>query len=139
MAARGRLAGYAVLGDRRQSHDDGYKNLAETRVATPRPGEGARTMFLGTPRRWWIAAGLLFVAALILIGTDTGGTLGDVVGVLLLFASVGVFGMSPMRYGQGARRSTTTHPDPPVTTEPSSSAEPPAPRPAIEAGDPSDV
>src|SRR5215218_7015314 len=48
------LAGYAVLGDRRQSHDDGYKNLAETSVATPRPGEGARTMFLGTPRRWWI-------------------------------------------------------------------------------------
>jgi len=96
-------------------------------------------MFLGTPRRWWIAAGLLFVAALALIGTDIGGTLGKVVGVLLLFASIGVFGMSPMRYGQGARRSTSTHPDPPVTTEPSSSAEPPAPRPAIEAGDPSDV
>ncbi len=65
-------------------------------------------MFLGTPRRWWIAAGLLFVAALILIGTDTGGTLGDVVGVLLLFASVGVFGMSPMRYGQGSRGPTTS-------------------------------
>ena len=29
-------------------------------------------MFLGTPRRWWIAAGLLFVAALALIGTDIG-------------------------------------------------------------------
>ena len=89
-------------------------------------------MFLGTPRRWWIAAGLLFVAALILIGTDTGGTLGDVVGVLLLFASVGVFGMSPMRYGQRARTATTS-PTPPTATEP------PGPRPAIEAGDPSDV
>ena len=55
-------------------------------------------MFLGTPRRWWLAAALLFIAALLLIGTDTGGTLGDIVGILLLFASIGVFGMSPMRY-----------------------------------------
>jgi hypothetical protein len=96
-------------------------------------------MFLGTPRLWWIAAGLLFAVALALISTDIGGTLGNVVGVLLLFASIGVFGMSPMRYGQGTRRSTTTNPGPPVTTEPSSSTEPPGPRPAIEAGDPSDV
>ena len=96
-------------------------------------------MFLGTPRRWWIAAGLLFVAALVLIGTDIGGTLGNVVGVVLLFASIGVFGMSPMRYGQGSRQPTTTSSGPPVPSEPSSPAAPPGPRPAIEAGDPSDV
>jgi hypothetical protein len=96
-------------------------------------------MFLGTPRRWWIAAGLLFVAALVLIGTDTGGTLGDVVGVMLLFASIGVFGMSPMRYGQGSRGRTAASPSPPAEAPPPSVAEPPGPRPGIEAGDPSDV
>jgi hypothetical protein len=95
-------------------------------------------MFLGTPRRWWIAAGLLFVAALILIGTDTGGTLGDVVGVLLLFASVGVFGMSPMRYGQGSRGPTTS-PSQPAAADLPTVTKPPGPRPVIEAGDPSDV
>ena len=95
-------------------------------------------MFLGTPRRWWIAAGLLFVAALILIGTDTGGTLGDVVGVLLLFASVGVFGMSPMRYGQGSRGPMTS-PSQPAAADLPAVTEPQGPRPVIEAGDPSDV
>jgi hypothetical protein len=96
-------------------------------------------MFLGTPRRWWIAAGLLFIAALALIGTDTGGTLGDIVGILLLFASIGVFGMSPMRYGQGSRGRTTASPSPPAEIQPLGPAELPGPRPVIEAGDPSDV
>jgi hypothetical protein len=96
-------------------------------------------MFLGTPRRWWIAAALLFIAALALIGTDTGGTLGDVLGVLLLFASIGVFGMSPMRYGQGSRGHTTASPGSPAEDQPLTVAEPAGPRPVIEAGDPSDV
>jgi hypothetical protein len=96
-------------------------------------------MFLGTPRRWWIAAALLFVAALALIVTDTGGTLGDVVGVLLLFASIGVFGMSPMRYGQHSRGSTTGSPTAPAEADPPTANEPPGPRPVIEAGNPSDV
>lgn len=96
-------------------------------------------MFLGTPRRWWIAAGVLFVAALALIGSDVGGTLGNVVGVLLLFASVGVFGMSPMRYGERARAPTTATTSPPVVPDPPPPAEPPKRRPAIEAGDPRDV
>jgi hypothetical protein len=95
-------------------------------------------MFLGTPRLWWIAAGLLFVAALALISTDIGGTLGNVVGVLLLFASIGVFGLSPMRYGQRARTPTTSA-SPPVETAPPTAIEPPRPRATIEAGDPSDV
>jgi hypothetical protein len=96
-------------------------------------------MFLGTPRRWWIAAALLFVAALALIVTDTGGTLGDVVGVLLLFASIGVFGMSPMRYGRRSPEPTTATTVPPAEAAPPAAHEPAAPRPAIEAGDPWDV
>ena len=96
-------------------------------------------MFLGTPRRWWIAAALLFVAALFLIATDTGGTLGNVVGVLLLFASIGVFGMSPMRYGQESRGSTTASSSPLAEPDPLPVVEPSGPRPAIDAGDPSDV
>ena len=95
-------------------------------------------MVLGTPRLWWVAAGLLFVAALALIGTDMGGMLGNVVGVLLLFASIGVFGMSPMRYGQRAGRPTTS-PNPPVETDPPTATKPPGPRASIEAGDPTDV
>ena len=94
-------------------------------------------MFLGTPRLWWVAAGLLFVAALALISTDIGGTLGNVVGVLLLFASIGVFGMSPMRYGQRARR-PTTQASPPAEADPPTVTEPRGPRATIEAGDPSD-
>ena len=96
-------------------------------------------MFLGTPRRWWIAAGLLFVAALAFIGTDTGGTLGDVAGILLLFASIGVFGMSPMRYGRGSRGSTPASPSPPAHAEPLIVTEPSGPRPQIEGRDSSDV
>jgi hypothetical protein len=96
-------------------------------------------MFLGTPRRWWIAAGLLFVAALAIIGADIGGTLGKVVGILLLFASIGVFGMSPMRYGQRSPERAAASPSPPAETRALSVAEPPGPRPVIEAGDPSDV
>jgi hypothetical protein len=96
-------------------------------------------MFLGTPRRWWIAAGLVFVAALALISTDIGGTLGNVVGVLLLFLSIAVFGMSPMRYGQGSRAPTTPSPSIPTEVDTVTVAEPPGPRPVIEAGDPSDV
>jgi hypothetical protein len=95
-------------------------------------------MFLGTPRRWWIAAGVMFVAALALIGTDIGGSLGNVVGVLLLFASIGVFGMSPMRYGQGTRRPTMS-PTEPAETHPPIATEPPRPRATIDAGDPADV
>ena len=96
-------------------------------------------MFLGTPRRWWFAAGLLFIAALALIGTDIGGTLGNVVGVLLLFASIGVFGMSPMRYGRESRGSTTASSSPPAEPDPLPVVERSGPRPAIEAGDPSNV
>ena len=95
-------------------------------------------MFLGTPRRWWIAAALLFIVALALISTHVGGTLGIVVGVLLLFASIAVFGMSPMRYGR-SRGPATASPSTPSEPDRVTVAEPPGPRPVIEAGDPSDV
>ena len=96
-------------------------------------------MFLGTPRRWWISAGLLFVAALVLIGTDVGGTLGKVVGVLLLFVSISVFGMSPMRYGRGSREPAAPTSSMPAEVNTVTAAEPRGPRPVIDARDPSDV
>jgi len=95
-------------------------------------------MFLGTPRRWWIASGLLFIAALVLIGTHVGGALGTPVGILLLFVSIGVFGMSPMRYGRSSREPTTASPSTPTEADIVIVAEP-GPRPAIDARDPTDV
>jgi hypothetical protein len=96
-------------------------------------------MFLGTPRRWWIVAGLLFVVALVLIGTNIGGALGTPLGILLLFVSIGVFGMSPMRYGRGSREPVLASPNSPTETEPVTMVEPAGPRPVIDARDPSDV
>ncbi|MGH2615237.1 MAG: hypothetical protein ACRDJC_08360 [Thermomicrobiales bacterium] len=93
-------------------------------------------MILGTPKIWWIAAAALFVGALALIGTDIGGGLGNVVGVLFLFAAIAVFAAAPMRYGRSAQPapSDTAAPEPaPPPTAPS------RPRPTIEAGDASEV
>jgi hypothetical protein len=96
-------------------------------------------MFLGTPRRWWIASGLLFIAALVLVGTNLGGTLGKVVGVLLLFVSIGVFGMSPMRYGRDSREPATPGPSLSAEADAVTVTEPTGPRPVIDARDPWDV
>ena len=97
-------------------------------------------MFLGTHRVWWIAAGLFFAAGLFLIGSDTGGTLGKAGGFLLLFASMGIFGMSPRRSnrsaGTPAVESLDSDAPPPVAAMP---APPPRPRATIEARDASDV
>jgi len=97
-------------------------------------------MFLGTHRGWWIAAGLLFVAALALISTDIGGTLGNVVGVLLLFASMGIFAMSPKRSGKNAISPAEEGTVPPVPAAATAApVAPPRPRPTIDAGDASEV
>lgn len=61
-------------------------------------------MFLRMPYCWWIAADLLFVAGLRLIGTATDGPLGIVGGALFLFASMASLARAPMRSGRVARQ-----------------------------------
>ena len=59
-------------------------------------------MILGTPKIWYIAAGVLFVGGLALARLDVAGTLGNVVGVVMVLAGVLVFAAAPMRYGRAA-------------------------------------
>lgn len=94
-------------------------------------------MFLGTPRRWWIAAALLFVLGLVLIATGTGGTLGIVGGGLLIVLGMIAFAAAPMRYGQNARPPVAAAPPPAAPAPPAAAS--PQPRPTIEAGDASEV
>jgi drug/metabolite transporter (DMT)-like permease len=92
-------------------------------------------MFLGTPKRWWIALGVLFLAGLVLLATGYGGTMGTVGGVFLLVAAMIAFAAAPMRYGQGSAKPVVS-PPPPLARAP---LPPPGPRPTIEARDPTDV
>ena len=94
-------------------------------------------MFLGTHRGFWIAAGVCFLAALVLIGTDVGGTLGKVVGVLLFIVSMGIFGMSPRRSRRSAVTPAAESPDSPAPID--VPLAPPRPRATIEARDASEV
>jgi hypothetical protein len=45
-------------------------------------------MFLGTPKPWWIAVGVIFLIGLGLLATGYGETLGSVAGVLLIFGAL---------------------------------------------------
>ncbi len=97
-------------------------------------------MFLGTPKIWWIAAAVLFVGGLALLGTDIGGTLGNVAGVVLIFAAMITFAGAPMRYGRPKVKAA------PPAEEPIRPIQPPAPAPRaprpradIEAKDASEV
>jgi drug/metabolite transporter (DMT)-like permease len=93
-------------------------------------------MILRTPRRWWIATGILALAGIILIVTKAAGGLSIPLGVLLLFIGMAVFAAAPMRYGQGAHAPSMSLPtSPPPPPEPAS----PPPLAEIEAGDSSDV
>jgi drug/metabolite transporter (DMT)-like permease len=92
-------------------------------------------MFLGTPRRWWIALGVLFIAGLVLLASGYGGTMGTVGGVLLIFAAMISFAAAPMRYGQNAAKPAPAPPAPPPSLPPP----PPGPRPSIEARDSTEV
>ena len=66
-------------------------------------------MFLGTPRGWWIASGILFIGGIALIGSGYGGGLGTVGGVLCLFLGMGIFAAAPMRgRGSAARQEQVT-------------------------------
>ena len=94
-------------------------------------------MFLGTPRRWWIAAAIPLVLAFVLLLTGDDTVLRTVVGVLLLLLAMVLFGMAPMRYGRGAQT------PPPENDLPAAPAAPVAPvaraRPPIEGRDASEV
>jgi drug/metabolite transporter (DMT)-like permease len=95
-------------------------------------------MILGTPRGWWIAAGLFFVVGLVLVAGGVDSPVGAAAGVLLIIAAMLVFAMAPMRYGRGrsappSERATSTDPLVPPADDP------PRPRVQIEGRDPSDV
>jgi drug/metabolite transporter (DMT)-like permease len=94
-------------------------------------------MILGTPKIWWIAAGALFVGGLFLARADTGGMLGNVVGVVMVLAGVLVFAAAPMRYGR-PKVNPEAPPEPP-TLPPAPAPRPPRPRANIEAKDASEV
>ena len=73
-------------------------------------------MFLGTPRRWWIAAAVPLVLGLVLLVSGDGTMVRTVVAILLLIVAMVLFGMAPMRYGQGKRRQVESTAEPPPAT-----------------------
>jgi predicted cobalt transporter CbtA len=95
-------------------------------------------MFLGTPRTWWIAAAVPLVLGFGLLATSDGTMQRTAVAIVLLLVAMGLFGMAPMRYGQGARtppeRITDTSSATPIAT-----IDPPRLRAPIEGRDPSEV
>ena len=97
-------------------------------------------MILGTPKIWWIAAGVLFVGGLILARADIGGTLGNILGVVMVLAGVIAFGAAPMRYGR-PKVNPEPQPEPQVqpVVRPAPAPRPPRPRADIEAKDASEV
>ncbi len=98
-------------------------------------------MFLGTARKWWIAAAVPLVLGFGLLATGDGTMLRTAAAIVLLLLAMGLFGMAPMRYGQNAR----TPPDrtaetlPPTPTVPIATIDPPRSRALIEGRDPSEV
>jgi len=57
-------------------------------------------MFLGTPRRWWIAAAVPLLLGFALLITGDGTVLRTAAAILLLIVAMALFGMAPMRYGR---------------------------------------
>jgi hypothetical protein len=97
-------------------------------------------MILGTPKIWWIVAGVLFVGGLLLAQADAGGMLGNAVGILMVLAGVMVFGAAPMRYGRPKVTAAPPPPEPVQVAPPTAPApRPPRPRADIEAKDASEV
>jgi drug/metabolite transporter (DMT)-like permease len=91
-------------------------------------------MFLGTPKSWWIAVGVIFLVGLVLLATGYGGTLGSVGGVLLIIVALIAFAAAPMRYGRSTAKPAASPPPPPARVPPVV-----GPRPTLEARDSSDV
>lgn len=99
-------------------------------------------MILGTPKWWWILTGVMFLLGLVLFTVGVGGTLGAIVGVLLVVGAMVAFAAAPMRYGDKARKRAPAPAAPaaaPRPAVPAKPAGPPRPRPNIEAGDASEV
>src|SRR5215207_5376236 len=100
--------------------------------------EGRFRMFLGTPRKWWIAAAVPLVLGFVLLATGDGTMLRTAAAVLLLLLAMVLFGMAPMRYGQSARTPPSSAAET-LPTTPSDAIDPPRPRALIEGRDPSEV
>jgi len=98
-------------------------------------------MFLGTPRKWWIAAAVPLVLGFVLLATGDGTMLRTAAAILLLLLAMGLFGMAPMRYGQSARAAPPGTADTPSTAPMATIAavDPPRSRAPIEGRDPSEV
>jgi len=95
-------------------------------------------MFLGTPRRWWIAAAVPLLLGFVLLLTSDGTMLRTALAILLLIVAMALFGMAPMRYGQSARTSAESAAEtPPVTSVVAIDA--PASRPSIRGRDAAEV
>src|SRR5215208_4501754 len=95
--------------------------------------EGRHRMFLGTPRKWWIAAAVPLVLGFVLLATGDGTVLRTAAAVVLLLLAMVLFGMAPMRYGQNTRPAPLTAETPP--TAPIAAVDPPRTRASIEGRD----
>src|SRR5215208_7547548 len=79
--------------------------------------QGRLRMFLGTPRKWWIAAAVPLVLGFVLLATGDGTVLRTAAAIVLLLLAMVLFGMAPMCYGQSAHASAADrgyvpdHPD----------------------------
>lgn len=95
-------------------------------------------MFLGTPRKWWIAAAVPLVLGLVLLVSGDGTMVRTLVAILLLIVAMVLFGMAPMRYGQGTRTPAESTAEPPPATS-IAADDAPASRPTIEGRDAAEV
>jgi hypothetical protein len=95
-------------------------------------------MFLGTPRGWWIAAAVPLVLGLVLLVSGDGTMARTIVAILLLIVAMVLFGMAPMRYGQGSRAPAESTAEPPPATSSAAHAAPES-RPSIVGRDAAEV
>ena len=98
-------------------------------------------MFLGTARKWWIAAAVPLVLGFVLLATGDGTVLRTAAAIVLLLLAMVLFGMAPMRYGQSARTSPqrTAETPPTAMMTPITAIDAPRSRAPIEGRDPSEV
>jgi drug/metabolite transporter (DMT)-like permease len=96
------------------------------------------SMFLGTSRRWWLAAALPLLLGLVLLVTSDGTVLRTAAAILLLLLAMVLFGMAPMRYGQSARTPATLSDETPAATT-SATIDAPRSRPSIVGRDSAEV